>query len=94
MIVKIYVFRYDATLPDFLRGFTSCGVYVRIMTHGVDLLQRRKEYKNANKLLTKLLENKVYGQSVRGFWSERLAINLEVHLKQPAEVCITTSSNS
>lgn len=74
---------YDKTLPEFLRPFTSFSVYTRILNQGVELLQRRKDYKEAVSLLRKLLGQKVYCVDYRGHWWERLALNYDAHLKNP-----------
>ncbi|XP_069137446.1 fanconi-associated nuclease 1-like [Argopecten irradians] len=79
------VLRHDTNLPDFLRSYTACGVCVRVMNQGVEILQRRKDYTQAAKLLEKLLSQQTYCVTYRGHWWERLALNYDAHLKQPAK---------
>lgn len=52
----------------------------------MELLQRRKDYKEAVSLLRKLLGQKVYCVDYRGHWWERLALNYDAHLKNPEKV--------
>lgn len=73
----------DSHLPVFLRNFTTGHIYIRCLTHGVDILQRLRKYKEAVKLLEDLLAQKVYRVYYRGYWWDRLALNLDQHLKQP-----------
>lgn len=75
----------DQLLSPFLRHYTTCGVYTRCRCLGVDVLQRLKEHRHAVKVLRDLLSQKLYCQSRRGHWWDRLALNLEVHLGKPAE---------
>lgn len=87
-IVHFFIcYSYDKTLPEFLRPFTSFSVYTRILNQGVELLQRRKDYREAVSLLRKLLGQKVYCVDYRGHWWERLALNYDAHLKNPEKVC-------
>ncbi|GFR33506.1 hypothetical protein TNCT_126071 [Trichonephila clavata] len=72
-----------ASLPTFLKRYTSFHVYVRCMTQGVEALQRLRQYKEAVSLLKRLLKQTVYCQDYKGRWYDRLALNLEQHLKQP-----------
>ncbi|KAK8761888.1 hypothetical protein V5799_026847 [Amblyomma americanum] len=75
----------DQLLAPFLRHFSMCGVYTRCRCLGVDVLQRLKEHRHAIKVLQDLLDQKLYCQSRRGHWWDRLALNLEVHLGKPNE---------
>lgn len=75
----------DQLLAPFLRHFSMCGVYTRCRCLGVDVLQRLKEHRHAIKVLQDLLGQKLYCQSRRGHWWDRLALNLEVHLGKPNE---------
>lgn len=75
----------DQSLTPFLRHYSMCGVYTRCRCLGVDVLQRLKEHRRAVKVLRDLLSQKLYCQSRRGHWWDRLALNLEVHLGKPAE---------
>ncbi|XP_033750613.1 fanconi-associated nuclease 1-like [Pecten maximus] len=79
------VLRHDINLPDFLRSYTACGVCVRVMNQGVEILQRRKNYTQAVQLLEKLLSQQTYCVTYRGHWWERLALNYDAHLKQQAK---------
>ncbi|GIY12663.1 hypothetical protein CDAR_484501 [Caerostris darwini] len=72
-----------SSLPPFLKRYTSFHVYVRCMTQGVETLQRLRQYKEAVSLLRKLLKQTVFCQDYKGRWYDRLALNLEQHLKQP-----------
>ncbi|XP_021345966.1 fanconi-associated nuclease 1-like isoform X2 [Mizuhopecten yessoensis] len=76
---------HDESLPVFLRSYTACGVFVRVLNQGVEILQRRKDYTQAVQLLEKLLSQQIYCVTYRGHWWERLAINYDAHLKQPAK---------
>ena len=78
--------RRDASLPSFLRGYTRGAVLVRVLSYGVELLQFTKRYDDAADQLRALLQQRVYHADYRGRWSERLALNLDFHLKRPAEV--------
>lgn len=75
----------DQLLAPFLRHFSMCGVYTRCRCLGIDVLQRLKEHRHAIKVLQNLLGQKLYCQSRRGHWWDRLALNLEVHLGKPNE---------
>ncbi|GFT37748.1 hypothetical protein NPIL_467591 [Nephila pilipes] len=72
-----------ASLPSFLKRYTSFHVYVRCMTQGVEVFQKLRQYKEAVSLLKRLLKQTVYCQDYKGRWYDRLALNLEQHLKQP-----------
>lgn len=56
--LTFYFFR-AASLPTFLKKYTSFHVYVRCMTQGVEILQRLRQYKEAVELLQRLLDQKV-----------------------------------
>ncbi|KAF8770499.1 Fanconi-associated nuclease 1 like protein [Argiope bruennichi] len=72
-------------LPPFLKRYTSFHVYIRCMTLGVEALQRLRQYKEAVSLLRKLLKQTAFCQDYKGRWYDRLALNLEQHLKQPEQ---------
>nr|KAG5688741.1 hypothetical protein BaRGS_002065 [Batillaria attramentaria] len=72
----------DKTLPEFLRYYTAGSVLVRLLNQGIEILQRRKDYLAAVTLIRELLSQDVYNLDLHGFWWERLALNLDVHLKQ------------
>ncbi|NWR43570.1 FAN1 nuclease, partial [Regulus satrapa] len=68
-------------LPDYLRRFTVGWVYTRILSQGVEILQRLHKYKDAVQQLQSLLAQDVYCADSRGRWWDRLALNLHQHLK-------------
>ncbi|NXC01714.1 FAN1 nuclease, partial [Orthonyx spaldingii] len=72
---------YHRVLPDYLRRFTVGWVYTRILSHGVEILQRLHKYKEAVQQLQSLLAQDVYCADSRGRWWDRLALNLHQHLK-------------
>ena len=81
-----YNFRWDVELPLFLRSYTAGSVYTRIDNQGVEILQRLKKYKEAVKLLEELLSQVAYCPEYRGHWYDRLALNLDAHLKSQEKV--------
>ncbi|NWS99157.1 FAN1 nuclease, partial [Mionectes macconnelli] len=72
---------YHRGLPEYLRRFTVGWVYTRILSHGVEILQRLHMYKEAVQELQTLLSQDVYCADSRGRWWDRLALNLHQHLK-------------
>lgn len=72
---------YHRVLPEYLRRFTVGWVYTRILSQGVEILQRLHMYKEAVKELQTLLSQDVYCTDSRGRWWDRLALNLHQHLK-------------
>ncbi|XP_063268909.1 fanconi-associated nuclease 1 [Prinia subflava] len=72
---------YHRLLPDYLRRFTVGWVYTRILSQGVEILQRLHKYKEAVQQLQSLLAQDVYCADSRGRWWDRLALNLHQHLK-------------
>ncbi|XP_018602270.2 fanconi-associated nuclease 1 [Scleropages formosus] len=73
--------RHQEALPLFLRCFTAGWAYTRIMSRGVEILQRLRRYKEAVEELKSLLAQSVYCPDSRGRWWDRLALNLQQHLK-------------
>ncbi|KAK2894735.1 hypothetical protein Q8A67_011964 [Cirrhinus molitorella] len=69
-------------LPVFLRCFTVGWTYTRILSRGVEILQRLRRYEDAVEELKDLLSQAVYCVDSRGRWWDRLALNLQQHLKQ------------
>lgn len=69
-------------LPLYLRCYTVGWVYTRIMSRGVEILQRLRMYEEAVEELRNLLSQNVYCLDSRGRWWDRLALNLHQHLKQ------------
>ncbi|XP_054476203.1 fanconi-associated nuclease 1 [Anoplopoma fimbria] len=79
---------HQEELPVFLRSFTTGWAYTRILSRGVDILQRLRHYEEAVEELRSLLLQFVYCPDSRGRWWDRLALNLHQHLKQPEQaVC-------
>lgn len=76
---------YQEQLPVFLRCFTTGWAYTRILSRGVEILQRQRCYKEAVEELHSLLAQTVYCPDSRGRWWDRLALNLQQHLKQPEQ---------
>ncbi|XP_062439395.1 fanconi-associated nuclease 1 isoform X2 [Rhea pennata] len=72
---------YHRALPEYLRHFTVGWVYTRILSQGVEILQRLHMYKEAVQELQDLLSQEVYCTDSRGRWWDRLALNLHQHLK-------------
>lgn len=57
-IIFLNLFR-PASMPTFLKKYSSFHIYVRCMTAGVDILQKLRQYKEAVELLKRLLDQKV-----------------------------------
>ncbi|XP_068813981.1 fanconi-associated nuclease 1 isoform X2 [Struthio camelus] len=72
---------HHRALPEYLRRFTVGWVYTRILSQGVEILQRLHMYKEAVQELQNLLSQEVYCTDSRGRWWDRLALNLHQHLK-------------
>ncbi|KAM4661582.1 fanconi-associated nuclease 1 [Amazona ochrocephala] len=72
---------YHRVLPEYLRHFTVGWVYTRILSQGVEILQRLHMYEEAVEELQSLLSQDVYCTDSRGRWWDRLALNLHQHLK-------------
>ncbi|NXK41086.1 FAN1 nuclease, partial [Piprites chloris] len=72
---------YHRALPEYLRRFTVGWVYTRILSQGVEILQRLHMYQEAVQELQTLLSQDVYCADSRGRWWDRLALNLHQHLK-------------
>ncbi|OCT89517.1 fanconi-associated nuclease 1 [Xenopus laevis] len=73
--------RNHEKLPVYLRCFTVGWVYTKVLSRGVEILQRLHLYEEAVELLQCLLSQKVYCPDSRGRWWDRLALNLHQHLK-------------
>ncbi|XP_030044379.1 fanconi-associated nuclease 1 [Microcaecilia unicolor] len=82
--------RYHEQLPVYLRCFTVGWTYTRILSRGVEILQRLHMYEEAVDELENLLSQNIYCPDSRGRWWDRLALNLHQHLKhtQKAITCI------
>uniref|UniRef100_A0A673HLB8 Fanconi-associated nuclease n=1 Tax=Sinocyclocheilus rhinocerous TaxID=307959 RepID=A0A673HLB8_9TELE len=73
---------HQEQLPVFLRCFTVGWTYTRILSRGVEILQRLRRYEDAVEELRNLLSQSVYCVDSRGRWWDRLALNLQQHLKK------------
>ena len=78
--------RHDLDLPVHLRKFTAGAIYVRILTQGVEILQKQRNYRDANTQLEELIQQVVYHLDYRGRWYDRLALNTEQHCKNITKV--------
>ncbi|KAE8296177.1 Fanconi-associated nuclease 1 [Larimichthys crocea] len=76
---------YQEELPVFLRSFTTGWAYSRILSRGVEILQRLRRYEEAIEELRSLLLQSTYCPDSRGRWWDRLALNLHQHLKKPEQ---------
>ncbi|XP_070687037.1 fanconi-associated nuclease 1 [Pempheris klunzingeri] len=76
---------HQQDLPVFLRSFTTGWAYTRILSRGVEILQRLRRYEEAVEVLQSLLLQTVYCPDSRGRWWDRLALNLHQHLKKPEQ---------
>lgn len=81
--VPIAVQDRDRELPVFLRRFTACAVRLHVLDKRVDALQTLKRHQDAVDLLSQLILQDCYLLNHRGYWYERLALNVEQHLKDP-----------
>ncbi|XP_019969572.2 fanconi-associated nuclease 1 [Paralichthys olivaceus] len=82
---KNHDFSHQEELPVFLRSFTTGWSYTRILSRGVEILQRLRQYEEAVEELHTLLSQSVYCPDSRGRWWDRLALNLHQHLKKPEQ---------
>ena len=78
----LFISSYDEALPEHLRVYTAGSVWVRVLTLGVELMQFVKDYTAATEQLETLLAQTVYHPDYRGRWYDRLALNLDHHLKE------------
>ncbi|XP_032378987.1 fanconi-associated nuclease 1 [Etheostoma spectabile] len=76
---------HQEELPVFLRSFTTGWAYTRILSRGVEILQRLRRYEEAVEELRSLLLQSVCCPDSRGRWWDRLALNLHQHLKKPEQ---------
>jgi len=81
-------------LPRFVQRYTSTCVYMRIKAFHFKILQKLRDYKRACDILRELLNQDLL-TSKRGLWYEKLAVNLELYLKEPtkAVACIKMGLN-
>ncbi|XP_039988976.1 fanconi-associated nuclease 1 isoform X2 [Xiphias gladius] len=82
---KNYDLSHQEELPVFLRSFTTGWAYTRILSRGVEILQRLRQYEEAVEELQSLLLQSLYCPDSRGRWWDRLALNLQQHLKKPEQ---------
>ena len=68
------------------RRYSDGSVYARILSTCVEHLERCRQYEQANQLLETLLSQSTYCVGSRSRWWERLALNLDQHLKKYNEV--------
>eukprot|EP00117_Sycon_ciliatum_P028024 scpid33083/ scgid3415/ Fanconi-associated nuclease 1; FANCD2/FANCI-associated nuclease 1; Myotubularin-related protein 15 len=76
--------QYAVDRPQFLLRFTDGWVLSRLMSQCVDVLERHRMYPVATGLLRQLLDGP-FCHSSRGRWYDRLALDLDQHLKQRDE---------
>ncbi|XP_065888088.1 fanconi-associated nuclease 1-like [Dysidea avara] len=65
--------------------YTEGSVYAKMLSSCVEYLEKCRLYGQANELLERLLSQSVYCVGSRGRWWERLALNLDQHLKKHSE---------
>jgi len=70
------------SLPVFLRKLTAPAVLVYALNRSVELLEKSKRHEEAVVLLERLLQTD-FLHKYRGFWYERLCLDLDNHLKKP-----------
>ncbi|KAG7473421.1 hypothetical protein MATL_G00095650 [Megalops atlanticus] len=83
-----YSLRHQEELPVFLRCFTAGWAYGRILSRGVEILQRLRRYEEAVEELQSLLAQSVFCPDSRGRWWDRLALNLHQHLKRTEQAIV------
>ncbi len=72
-------------LPSFLRKFTAGSVLCYVLSKGVEVHEKMKDYVQATNLLQELLQQSLYLPDYHGHWYERLVLDLDQHLKKPRE---------
>lgn len=75
----------DLLLPLYLRNQTAGHVFTRCLNHLVNVLEQQKNHEKAVEVLRLIYLQDVYCQYYKGKWLERLAIDLDKHLKKPKE---------
>lgn len=75
----------DLLLPLYLRNQTAGHVFTRCLNHLVNALEQQKNHEKAVEVLRLIYLQDVYCQHYKGKWLERLAIDLDKHLKKPKE---------
>lgn len=66
----------------FLTRFNAEWVFTRMISAGIEVLDRKKAYIESSLLLRQLLDQRVYCLGDRGAWWDRLALVLDSHLKK------------
>ncbi|XP_022106779.1 fanconi-associated nuclease 1-like [Acanthaster planci] len=79
------ILSHDLSLPNFIRRFTASWTYTRTAYTGVEILQKLRRYTEAVDALRLLLAQSNYCCDSRGRWWDRLALNLDQHLKKPEQ---------
>ena len=74
---------------DSFQQLLAGEVYVRVLSHAVEYLEKQRRYHEACALLQYLLAQNQHGLSKRGIWFDRLALNLDFHLKKQNEVSLS-----
>ena len=74
---------------DSFQQLLAGEVYVRVLSHAVEYLEKQRRYHEACALLQYLLAQNQHGLSKRGIWFDRLALNLDFHLKKQSEVSLS-----
>ncbi|KAL6740968.1 hypothetical protein Aduo_014270 [Ancylostoma duodenale] len=77
-----------ASLPMPLRRFTAFAILIRCVAHGAGVLERQKKYAIAiswQRFLLKTPELKPFCTNSRGALWDRLALNLDAHMKEREE---------
>ncbi|RCN49698.1 VRR-NUC domain protein [Ancylostoma caninum] len=77
-----------ASLPMSLRRFTAFAILIRCVAHGAGVLERQKKYAIAiswQRFLLKTPELKPFCANSRGALWDRLALNLDAHMKEREE---------
>ena len=69
------------------KQFSSKTMDVEVLNLVVEVLEKKRKYREACSLLFLLVGSEDLGNSKRGHWFERLALNLDFHLKRYKEVC-------
>lgn len=88
--------KLDTTLPYFLRKLTAGSKLLSCISQCIELLEKKKLYKEANQYLEFLISQNIYCLTRRGKWYERLITNYESHLKDEKkayEYCLQAYSD-
>ena len=78
-------YKYDASMPYYLRNMTAGHVYTRCLNHIIPVAESLKFFAVAIDLLNKIVDQQNYCLHYKGKWYERIAIDLESHLKRPLD---------